>query len=306
MQANYELFFQRVLKDEGTAYENVRGDSGGPTCCGINITDIARTEGVPLPKRGANGWDDLVAKVKAITPKEADTIYKRDYWDTLRGDDLPSGVDYAVVDYGVNSGNARSAETLNSLVGVKGDEITGDTLLGIRRYGSLEDLINHFQDERKSFLEKISREPKNRKFRNGWVQREARVRATALDLTIKASPLPPATKPPKPVEDDPVPPLPAGLPDRDTATVPDIRPFSRKLRLIAWLKSFLGIGSACTLVDQVNTAKGVSDALQSMVSNPVIIGMVCVSLAIIVVAGLLEEFHLQDYKRGDWTPSGNG
>lgn len=189
MAQNFDLFFRRVIDDEGISYEDVAGDNGGPTKCGITIADVARWNGVKCPARGGKGWDDLVQKVRALTPQTAGLVYKKYYWDAVRADDLAPGLDYAVVDYAVNSGVGRAVPTLGRLVGIAKAKIVDDAVLAaIGQYGHLDELINHFQDERKNFLEQIAEIPHNRKFRRGWLEREARVRKVALELAHQAAP----------------------------------------------------------------------------------------------------------------------
>lgn len=203
MHQNFELFFKRVLEDEGTTYEDVPGDNGGPTKCGITIADVARFNGVHCPGRGGRGWDDLVAKVRALDPITAGVIYKKFYWDEVRADDLPGGLDYAVVDYAVNSGTGRAIPTLGHLVGVTAKTVTDEMLKAVNAYGNLQDLITHFQEERRAFLVRIAENPGQRKFRTGWLSREERVRKIALDLSRRAEPLRPMTAAlPKPMDVD--------------------------------------------------------------------------------------------------------
>ena len=152
MANNFDKFYTRVLADEGTQYEDVAGDSGGPTKCGLTIADVASWNNTKLPKRGAKGWAELVEKVRALDKDSAGEIYKSFYWDAVRGDDLPSGLDYAVVDYAVNSGTGRAVPVLGRLVGVPGSTVSDEMIEAVRRYGSLTDLIEHYHDERRSFL----------------------------------------------------------------------------------------------------------------------------------------------------------
>jgi lysozyme family protein len=49
---------------------------------------------------------------------EAKAIYRAQYWNPLRCDALPAGLDYAVFDYGINSGIARAARVLRHIVDV--------------------------------------------------------------------------------------------------------------------------------------------------------------------------------------------
>jgi lysozyme family protein len=44
--------------------------------------------------------------------EEAKEIYRTTYWDALRCDELPAGVDYPVFEYGVNSGIGSSGRVL--------------------------------------------------------------------------------------------------------------------------------------------------------------------------------------------------
>ena len=48
---------------------------------------------------------------------DAAKIYRARYWDALRCDELPAGLDYAVFDYGVNSGIGRAAKVMARLLG---------------------------------------------------------------------------------------------------------------------------------------------------------------------------------------------
>ena len=43
-------------------------------------------------------------------------IYKKNYWDRVKADELPAGLDLCVFDFGVNSGTG-TAKKLQSLVG---------------------------------------------------------------------------------------------------------------------------------------------------------------------------------------------
>ena len=46
--------------------------------------------------------------MKDVTVADVNPLYKKKYWDRVRGDDLPDGVDWAVFDWAVNSGTGRS------------------------------------------------------------------------------------------------------------------------------------------------------------------------------------------------------
>ena len=207
MQSNWDFFYTQVLQSEGTGYEDVPGDSGGPTKCGVTVGDVVRYHGLKLAYdknghfiRGAKDWDKAVALVRDLDPGKAAEIYRRYYWNDIRADELPAGLDFATADYGTNSGESHACNVLAGLLGKPHTgAVTDEMLAACRAYpGGLTELIEHFQDERKEYLKVISTPPKyakNVKFRKGWLAREARVRKQALDLAAAAPPLPPVPVP---------------------------------------------------------------------------------------------------------------
>lgn len=146
MKQNYEFCIKEVLKSEG-GYTNDPADSGGETNFGIT----QRETSIP---------------VKTMTLDQAKAIYKKKYWDAVNGDSLPSGVDYTVFDYGVNSGVARAKKVYNAVNGTDSVKV-----------------INAINDERQAFLNNLAiRRPKDQKFLKGWTSRVSRVRKDSLAL----------------------------------------------------------------------------------------------------------------------------
>lgn len=270
MQSNWDTFYARVLKDEGTGYEDVRGDNGGPTCCGITIIDVARFYGLKLKFdasgrfiRGAGDWDKALALTKALNPSTASPIYKKFYWDDVRADDLPAGVDYMTVDYAVNSGPGRAVPTLTSLVGLpQVKSIDTSVLEAVRGYGDPVDLINHYSDARRDFLIRIS-DPNSRdyahnyKFRKGWLDRVQRVRETAIAMAQAA----------KPVDRGPVVAQSSAPPKAMPAPTP---PPPTKVAVARQSKSvWTGVvGLGLTAVSHVHTlAQGIGDVVRQVFDN---------------------------------------
>jgi lysozyme family protein len=106
-RTTYDVALARLLAHEG-GYSNHPDDPGGPTKFGITIGDYRRYVKA----------DVTAADVRAISVDEAKAIYRRRYWDVQRCDELPAGVDYAVFDYGVNSGIGRSGKVLRRVLGL--------------------------------------------------------------------------------------------------------------------------------------------------------------------------------------------
>lgn len=162
MQRNYDEALKRVLAHEG-GYTNHPSDPGGPTNWGITIYDARK-----YWKSGATAED-----VKAMPLSVAKAIYRSKYWDAQNCDDLPDGVDYAVFDYGVNSGIGRSAKVLQRLVGVTVDGKIGQATLAAAAAMSDERLVAMICDERLAFLKRLKTWPV---FGKGWGRRVAEVR----------------------------------------------------------------------------------------------------------------------------------
>lgn len=181
MLSNYDQCLSRVLKDEG-GYTNEATDPGGPTNFGITILDYRH-----YVKADASAQD-----VKNMKLEEAKAIYKSKYWDAQRCSDLPSGVDYAVFDYGINSGIGRSQKVLQQLVGVPVDGVIGpQTIAAVSKQDPIK-LINAICDERLKFLKGLSIWPT---YGKGWSRRVAGVRSYATSIAGTKLPTSPVAGP---------------------------------------------------------------------------------------------------------------
>ena len=117
--STYEAALARLLAHEG-GYTDHPSDPGGPTNFGIAIHDYRQ-----YFRPGATAAD-----VKAMALDEARRIYRAKYWDAQRCDDLPAGVDNAVLDYGVNSGIGRSGKVLRRCLDLPDDTSVVDDIGG--------------------------------------------------------------------------------------------------------------------------------------------------------------------------------
>ena len=110
---------------------------------------------------------------------ERQEIYRTRYWDALRCDELPAGLDYAVFDYGVNSGVSRSAKALQRVAGVADDGIVGPVTLGAAQARDCRSTVAALCDERLRFLRALRTW---RVFGKGWGRRVAEVKEAALAM----------------------------------------------------------------------------------------------------------------------------
>ena len=157
MQANYDKCLETILHHEG-GYVNHPKDPGGETNLGV-------TKRVYEEHGGTKDMKDLT--VEDVAP-----IYKKGYWDKMKGDELPSGLDLCVFDFGVNAGPGRAAKYLQTMIGSTPDGGIGPmTLKAVSEYVEEHGLvksIENYQDARQSYYEKLSTFDT---FGRGWTRR---------------------------------------------------------------------------------------------------------------------------------------
>lgn len=162
--------FQACLVELAEAeggYVNHLSDPGGPTNMGITQATLASWRGKPVTA------DD----VKNLTRAEAEAIYRKNYWHPIKGDALPDGVDLAVFDLAVNSGPAKAAMMLQSVVGVAQDGVIGPLTLAAVGKMSAATIITRLCADRMAFLRSLTTWPV---FGRGWTARVEKVQAAAL------------------------------------------------------------------------------------------------------------------------------
>ncbi|MBS0227653.1 MAG: glycoside hydrolase family 108 protein [Proteobacteria bacterium] len=112
---DFNTAFERVIHSEGGYVDDSR-DPGLETKFGIS-------------KRAYPQLD-----IKALTLADAKVIYRRDYWQRCRCDELPEGVAFDMFDAAVNSGPGQAIRWLQRAVGVADDGVLGPlTLAAVRR-----------------------------------------------------------------------------------------------------------------------------------------------------------------------------
>lgn len=110
MDRNFARALSLVLKSEGL-WSDHPADPGGATMKGVTLANFRRYVKADATK----------ADLRKITDAQVATVYRRFYWDATAGAQLPSGVDYAVFDFAVNSGPGRAAKYLQAVAGVRQD-----------------------------------------------------------------------------------------------------------------------------------------------------------------------------------------
>ena len=168
MKDNWEQCFALVLKNEGGYVDN-NSDPGGATNLGCTKATWEAWVGHSVTK------DDI----KALMPNDVMPLYKAKYWDTIKGDDLPEGVDYAVFDFAINSGPSRAAKALQSVLGVNPDGKIGPATLDALEAANPRDIATSICEARLAFLQSL---PTYGTFGKGWSRRVSEVENTAFKM----------------------------------------------------------------------------------------------------------------------------
>lgn len=167
MKDNFDLSLSLVLQHEG-GFVNHKLDPGGATNKGV-------TQAVYDDFRVKHGL--AKQSVLHISADEIGQIYKRQYWDAVNGDNLPSGVDYATFDLGVNSGVGRAARFLQAVLGVPQDGVIGaKTIAAIT---DPQDTAGDLCAKRMAFLQTLGTFST---FGKGWTARVKAVSAKAQEM----------------------------------------------------------------------------------------------------------------------------
>ena len=159
---NYSTCLEIILEHEG-GFVNHPKDPGGVTNHGVT-------------KRVYDEWigkNSTVEEMRNLTHEDVAPIYKKNYWDRAKCDQLPSGVDLSVFDWGVNSGVSRSAKALQRIVGVKQDGGIGPMTLQAVSEVEAEEIIEQMHYMRDNFYRSLDT---FETFGKGWTRRNNETR----------------------------------------------------------------------------------------------------------------------------------
>ena len=171
---NYQKCLDMILHHEG-GYVNHPKDPGGMTNMGVT-------------KRVYEEWVGHTVSehtMQNLTNEDVAPIYKKNYWDRIKADELPSGLDLCVFDFGVNAGTGRAAKYLQRLIDTVADGGIGpntlkalDEFISKQEYG-VKDTILKYQAARQDYYESLST---FETFGKGWTRRVKETTQSALDM----------------------------------------------------------------------------------------------------------------------------
>ena len=147
----FDLLVERVLSHEG-GYVNDPRDPGQETRWGIS-------------KRAYPHLD-----IRNLTRAQAVDIYRRDFWQRVRGDELPREFAFQALDAAVNHGIGNAVRWMQRAAGVADDGVIGPVTLAAVQRAQPADLVLRFNAERLRFYAKLTTFAT---FGRGWVNRVA-------------------------------------------------------------------------------------------------------------------------------------
>lgn len=162
-KSKYVSSLTNVLVHEG-GYVNHPADPGGATNKGVTqrVYDLFR-KAKKLAGRS----------VKHLTDGELKEIYKTRYWDAVKGDQLPPGIDYVVFDGAVNSGPGQAIKWVQRALGsaytgkIDG-QLGPSTLAAIKQHTNHDALVAAILRRREAFLRALKT---FKTFGKGWMRR---------------------------------------------------------------------------------------------------------------------------------------
>lgn len=165
MSNDFDRSLNKVLVSEG-GYVNDPRDPGGATNKGITQrTYDAYRDRLELPRQ----------PVKNISSQEVAAIYRASYWYEIKGDQLPSGVNYVVFDGAVHSGVAQSIKWLQRALNVVVDGQIGPvTIAAANAFVNDDLLVDGICNRRLGFLKALKTW---KTYGKGWSSRVNSVRA---------------------------------------------------------------------------------------------------------------------------------
>jgi lysozyme family protein len=173
MQSSFTKCMPVILRYEG-GYSNHPRDPGGVTLEGViqRVYDGYRAR-AGLPQRA------LTAEMRR-TPDwiaERNTIYRLQYWNAIRGDELPEGVDLFLFDSAVNSGPFQAAKWLQRALGIDADGHIGEGTIGaLQAHPDHDALIADMASRRLGMLKQLKTW---NDFGDGWGARVASCKSIA-------------------------------------------------------------------------------------------------------------------------------
>ncbi|WP_233203887.1 glycoside hydrolase family 108 protein [Novosphingobium sp. HII-3] len=154
-----------ILRHEG-GFVNHPKDPGGMTNLGVTRKTL----------EGWRGRAVTEAEMRALTPAAVAPIYRKNYWDAARCDDLHPALALCVFDFAVNAGPGRAVKLLQSIAHVPVDGAIGPQTIAAANKLDPADAARRYSEARRAYYRSLSTFPT---FGKGWLRRVDETEAEA-------------------------------------------------------------------------------------------------------------------------------
>jgi len=168
MRENFEKCLIMLLKHEG-GFVNHPKDPGGMTNLGVTKKVYEKYIGREVNEQ----------EMRDLSPEDVAPIYKKNYWDRCKCDDLGSGLDWCVFDWAVNSGTSRASKAVQKICGANPDGVIGKKTLALINGQDTKYMIEEFGVIRQSFYESLKT---FETFGRGWTRRNKETTEKSLSM----------------------------------------------------------------------------------------------------------------------------
>ena len=149
---DFHRCIDRILAEEGGLSDHP-ADPGGLTKYGISQRSYPTLD------------------ITGLTLDAAKALYRRDYWQVLHGDQLPSGLDLLLLDCAINQGPVTAIKLLQRALRIRDDGRIGPETLNAAE-AAMPGLLDAFAAERALRYEL---NPNEATFGRGWYRRLLRM-----------------------------------------------------------------------------------------------------------------------------------
>jgi lysozyme family protein len=176
MKENFDAALRHLLKSEGgfTADPRDPGNKlpdGRAGCTMLGVTQATYESFI--------GKRTTQENMRQLTADDVAPIYRKKYWDAVKADELPSGLDYLMFDFAVNAGPGRAIKIMQESLGVTADGVIGRMTLKAIADADSQELIDKFSEEKSDYYRSLKT---FETFGKGWLNRVAEVKGYASDM----------------------------------------------------------------------------------------------------------------------------
>lgn len=152
--ANFEQVFKLVIENEG-GFSNDVSDNGGLTKFGVSQKAYPNED------------------IQNLTLERAKFLYKRDYWDRIKGDDIYSQkIAESIFDFAVNGGVGTSSKLAQRVIGVTDDGSIGSNTIASLNSFNEKLFISLFTIKKiERYRDICLKDSTQKKFFFGWIVR---------------------------------------------------------------------------------------------------------------------------------------